>query len=82
MILDVDTRWNSTYEMLDVAEKYEKAFGRYDTQDPTYIKHLKLNNVDGRPTSDDWSVVIKFSSFLRNFYDLTMKISGFTICYF
>ena len=53
LIIDVDTRWNSTYEMLDVAEKYEKAFDRYDTQDSRYKKHLKLNNIDGRPTSDD-----------------------------
>ncbi|WOG90846.1 hypothetical protein DCAR_0310092 [Daucus carota subsp. sativus] len=76
LILDVDTRWNSTYEMLDVAEKYEKAFGRYNTQDPRYKKHLKFSNVDGRPTSDDWSTVRKFASFLKIFYDLTLKISG------
>ena len=76
MVLDVDTRWNSTYEMLDVAEKYGRAFDRYDTQDPRYKKHLKLNNIDGRPTSDDWSTMRKFASFLKIFYVLSLKISG------
>ena len=67
-ILDVDTRWNSTYETLDVVEKSERAFDRYDTQDPRYKKHLKLNNIDGRPTSDDWSIVRKFASFLKIYF--------------
>ncbi|XP_074336899.1 zinc finger BED domain-containing protein RICESLEEPER 2-like [Apium graveolens] len=76
LILDVDTRWNSTYEMLDVAEKYEKAFSRYDTQDPRYKKNLKLDNLDGRPTCEDWNTVRKFAKFLKFFYDLTVKIPG------
>nr|XP_017256283.1 PREDICTED: zinc finger BED domain-containing protein RICESLEEPER 2-like [Daucus carota subsp. sativus] len=76
LILDVDTRWNSTYEMLDVVEKYERAFSRYDTQDPRYKKHLKVDGVDGRPTCEDWVTVRKFASFLKIFYDLTLKISG------
>ncbi|XP_017246678.2 zinc finger BED domain-containing protein RICESLEEPER 2-like [Daucus carota subsp. sativus] len=75
LILDVDTRWNSTYQMLDVAEKYERAFDRYDTQDPGYKKHLKSGNVDGRPTSQDWVTIRKFALFLKFFYDLTCKIS-------
>uniref|UniRef100_A0A3Q7I3R1 HAT C-terminal dimerisation domain-containing protein n=1 Tax=Solanum lycopersicum TaxID=4081 RepID=A0A3Q7I3R1_SOLLC len=31
--LDVPTRWNSTYLMLDTAEKFEKAFERFDLYD-------------------------------------------------
>ena len=53
LILDVDTRWNSAYEILDVGKKYERAFSRYDTQDPRYKKHLKVDCVDGRPTCED-----------------------------
>ncbi|XP_074337509.1 zinc finger BED domain-containing protein RICESLEEPER 2-like [Apium graveolens] len=58
------------------AREYERAFSRYDTQDPRYKKHLKVGNVDGRPTCEDWVTVRKFASFLRIFYDLTLKISG------
>lgn len=35
--LDVETRWNSTFLMLETAEKYSKAFDRYDL---FYIFHF------------------------------------------
>ena len=40
--LDVPTRWNSTYLMLDVATKYEKAFERFDEQDPMFKIDLEI----------------------------------------
>jgi hypothetical protein len=35
--LDVDTRWNSTYMMLESAEKFERAFERLAREDPKYF---------------------------------------------
>ncbi|XP_031254027.1 zinc finger BED domain-containing protein RICESLEEPER 2-like [Pistacia vera] len=35
--LDVATRWNSTYLMLDVAVKFKKVFQRLEDEDPNYI---------------------------------------------
>ncbi|KAL5564723.1 hypothetical protein UlMin_027887 [Ulmus minor] len=35
LVLDVPTRWNSTYKMLEVALKCQKAFERYEEEDST-----------------------------------------------
>ena len=40
LILDVPTRWNSTYLMLDVAEKYKHAFYRYEYVEAAYVLNL------------------------------------------
>ena len=40
LILDVLTRWNSTYLMLDVAEKYEHAFYHYEYVEVAYVLNL------------------------------------------
>lgn len=50
LMVDIDTRCGSIYELLDVAEKYERSFSTYNTQDPRYKIYLKLNNDYGRPT--------------------------------
>ncbi|XP_074362487.1 zinc finger BED domain-containing protein RICESLEEPER 2-like [Apium graveolens] len=39
--LDFDTRWNSTYNMLDVAVKYKGAFIRMITEDSNYEPFFK-----------------------------------------
>ncbi|KAL0445958.1 UNVERIFIED_CONTAM: Zinc finger BED domain-containing protein RICESLEEPER 2 [Sesamum latifolium] len=37
LILDVPTRWNSTYGMLESAMVFRDVFPRYKERDPTYI---------------------------------------------
>lgn len=51
LCLDVPTRWNSTYLMLEAAISFEKAFSRFDVQDPMYRIDLESNG--GVPTKDD-----------------------------
>lgn len=46
--LDVTTRWNSTYMMLEAASKFEKAFDRLEDEDSIYRN-------DSPPTKDDWT---------------------------
>ncbi|XP_041017905.1 zinc finger BED domain-containing protein RICESLEEPER 2-like [Juglans microcarpa x Juglans regia] len=85
--LDVATRWNSTYMMLDRAEKFQKAFERLEDEDPGYIKSVGEDDSDdddgvseldrggasklGPPTMDDWDKSRLFANFLKLFYDAT-----------
>ncbi|KAL0547021.1 hypothetical protein IC582_016942 [Cucumis melo] len=67
--LDVPTRWNSTYMMLEAAVKFEKAFDRLEDEDASY-RH------DMSPNKEDWRNARMLIRFLKVFYDVTLKISG------
>lgn len=73
LVLDVPTRWNSTYLMLETAQNYERAFARYDSEDPHYQEDLVKTGV---PIFSDWANVRRMAKFLQHFYDLTLKVSG------
>nr|XP_043638218.1 zinc finger BED domain-containing protein RICESLEEPER 2-like [Erigeron canadensis] len=73
LILDVPTRWNSTYMMLETAQSYEKAFARYDSEERHYRDDLEKTGV---PTAADWANVRRLAKFLEHFYELTLKVSG------
>ncbi|KAF7834699.1 zinc finger BED domain-containing protein RICESLEEPER 2-like [Senna tora] len=72
--LDVSTRWNSTYLMLETVEKYEKAFSRLEFDDSAFVSALE--NEGGPPTSDDWGRARIFIKFLKVFYEATLSFSG------
>lgn len=85
--VDVSTRWNSTFVMLNTAEKLEKAFEQYALHDPNYKTELEkfgpgpkagrgAPDERGPPTYDDWVYIREFKEFLQHFYDLTNKVSG------
>ncbi|XP_074326787.1 zinc finger BED domain-containing protein RICESLEEPER 2-like [Apium graveolens] len=80
LILDVVTRWNSTYMMLEVALKFEKAFARYEEEDDKFVRYFmeKENGkkMIGPPTSNDWECASIFVKFLATFYEVTLKFSG------
>ncbi|XP_074266509.1 zinc finger BED domain-containing protein RICESLEEPER 2-like [Silene latifolia] len=75
LCLDVCTRWNSTYIMLNTAQKFESAFGKYARKDPHFMIELQ-GEVEGIPNAIDWERVRYISVFLEGFYDLTRRISG------
>ncbi|KAL2346641.1 hypothetical protein Fmac_000641 [Flemingia macrophylla] len=72
--LDVPTRWNSTFLMLDVAEKFGKAFKRLEYDDAQYL--IALANEGGCPSNDDWKRARIFVKVLKVFYDATLTFSG------
>ncbi|XP_073153666.1 zinc finger BED domain-containing protein RICESLEEPER 2-like [Henckelia pumila] len=81
LCLDVPTRWNSTYLMLNTTQEFENAFARYAFLDPGLLDNL-LNNscedgkVAGAFTNDDWMKIRHMVKFLETFYDLTLRVSG------
>ncbi|CAN1144649.1 Putative AC transposase [Linum perenne] len=78
--LDVATRWNSTYLMLESAEPYEEAFKFLEADDSQFVPELcgkKYDNeVIGPPTHEDWVNVRKLLPFLEAFHNLTLVVSG------
>ncbi|KAH9622796.1 hypothetical protein KSS87_021221 [Heliosperma pusillum] len=65
--LDVPTRWNSTYMMLDRAILYRTAFRELKQKDPLYI-HF--------PDSKEWEKIEKVRDVLEPFCDITNLFSG------
>lgn len=72
--LDVSTRWNSTYLMLDVAEKFEKAFKRLEYDDSQYL--VALANEGGVLIVLIGVVHVCLFKILKVFYDATLSFSG------
>ncbi|XP_077222106.1 zinc finger BED domain-containing protein RICESLEEPER 2-like [Tasmannia lanceolata] len=72
LCLDIQTRWNSTYLMLDAALKFQKAFERMEEEDSSYLIDLK----DAVPTEFDWDNARLLHKFLKSFYNMTNRLSG------
>nr|KYP34829.1 Putative AC transposase [Cajanus cajan] len=58
--MDVPTRWNSTYVMLDSAIKYKRAFGCLAIRDRNYV-HC--------PSDDEWNRAARMCEFLKEYVD-------------
>ncbi|KAL4566910.1 hypothetical protein LXL04_031036 [Taraxacum kok-saghyz] len=79
--LDVATRWNSTFLMLDRAIKYSDAFKLLEEDDEHYVKYFSDEDRNGRsltgpPDSKDWDNCAIFCKFLKIFYEATLKFSA------
>ena len=81
LTLDVPTRWNSTYLMLDCALKFVRAFDRLEEEDEHYkLYFYEANGIGkkpiGPPSYLDWENVKTFVKFLSIFYEMTLKSLG------
>ena len=70
--LDVSTRWNATYLMLEVAEKFQLAFEKLEDEESSYREFFGKGNP---PSNDDWDIARAFSAFLKLFYEATKTFS-------
>lgn len=70
--LDVSTRWNATYLMLEVAEKFQLAFEKLEDEESSYREFFGKGNP---PSNDDWDIVRAFSTFLKLSYEATKTFS-------
>ncbi|KAM3204385.1 hypothetical protein P3L10_027794 [Capsicum annuum] len=81
LCLDVSTRWNSTYLMLNRTVKCENGLMSYVYPDIGLSHCLRfVEDEEGIVvdafSSDDWDHVNKITNFLQIFYDLTKEVSG------
>lgn len=74
LCLDVSTRWNSTYLMLDTAQRFQRAFERFQDEDHLFKRELEDEN--SFPSEEDWSNVRRLCTFLEHFYEFTLRVSG------
>jgi hypothetical protein len=65
--LDVKTRWNSTYKMLDTCIEYRSAFGYYAQVDQNYV---------WKPTDSLWDMYEKIRPILGEMAGATTAFSG------
>ena len=79
LCLDVPTRWNSTYLMLEAAKKFKKVFLRMDFEDDGYSSYFRTKEASGglgSPCMSDFQICRAFVTFLRFFYNATKKFSS------
>ncbi|XP_055960099.1 zinc finger BED domain-containing protein RICESLEEPER 2-like [Mercurialis annua] len=70
--LDVATKWNSTYLMLDTACLFKSVFYSYEEVNENFRNDM----VDNIPNILDWQTAKKFATCLSYFYITTLRISG------
>lgn len=71
LVLDVSTRWDTTYKMLGSALHYQRAYDRMRSRDP-HFKHP--------PTPEDWEKAKIVRHFLKTFSVVYKTFSGANRC--
>ncbi|CAL9024694.1 unnamed protein product [Prunus brigantina] len=79
--MDVVTRWNSTYKMLDCAFKYKIVVNRIAAENVSFQAYFEEIEKDGMkrvgpPNNEDWEKSISFVHFLKKIYDTILKLSA------
>lgn len=82
MPLDVTSRWNSTYLMLNTSLKFRVAFYEMEAEDKLYNDHFlgvdKGKKREGPPRYNDWKSIERLCRFLVIFYNSTLVVYAST----
>ncbi|XP_050374634.1 zinc finger BED domain-containing protein RICESLEEPER 2-like [Argentina anserina] len=73
VIMDVPTRWNSTYLMLRSSYKFHKVIDMMFCDDPNAISFFD-DTTPSIPSSFDWEEAQGYMDFLKPFYVVTLKV--------
>ena len=80
--LDVPTRWNSTYPMLDITEKFEKVFLRMDFHEDDIYSSYFMNKENSAGLGSSYGANFQncrtFVGFLKLFHNA--KRSSLVLC--
>ncbi|GAA0164261.1 hypothetical protein LIER_19940 [Lithospermum erythrorhizon] len=68
LVLDNNTRWNSTFVMLNTTYTYRQCFTKYGEDDDAFERYC--------PSETEWAEVVEVCEFLEVFLDVTNVISG------
>lgn len=72
--IDAPTRWNLSYMMLEVADKFQVAFKKLEFEDVSFTEYF---GNDVSPNCVDWQTARTFMRFLKIFYDTAKVFSVF-----
>ncbi|KAL6293529.1 hypothetical protein ACE6H2_001671 [Prunus campanulata] len=86
--MDVPTRYNATYKMLERAFKYRQVFDKMayscEVFQTYFLEEKRVEKVMvkrvGLPKDDDWEKALVFVHFLKKIYDATLKLSATKTC--
>jgi len=73
LTLDLETRWNATYFMLEHAERFEKAFARLAKVCKPFKEYFPNRDP---PDLDDWQTARRILCFLKLFEKVTTRLSA------
>ena len=73
LTLDLETRWNATYFMLEHAERFEKAFARLAKVCKPFKEYFPNRDT---PNPDDWQTARRILCFLKLFEKVTTRLSA------
>ncbi|XP_050248897.1 zinc finger BED domain-containing protein RICESLEEPER 2-like [Quercus robur] len=75
LCLDVPTRWNSTYLMLETVEKFEKAFIRMDFENDSYFSYFMNKENSGGMGSPSGSLYVIANTFFDEMFVIQENIA-------